>query len=895
MRQLGITFILYFIIHSGFSQNSVLDRTITIQFDSISVGKALQLLESTSGVSLAYNSNLPALQEKISLHLTTTSIREILNQLCTDRGISYKLIGNTVTFYQHNIKEPEKIIISGYVVDQNTGEVLISCSIFDKTTQKGSASNNFGFFSLTVPEGSRTIVFSYIGYTREEIYVNTDTILNIKLSPAISNLNEIIILEKHREEIINASEMGIIDISSKRIKHIPSVGGEVDVLKAITLLPGIKPGVDGSAGYYVRGGGADQNLILVDGIPIYNPYHLWGFLSSFNTNAINHINIIKSGFPARYGGRLSSVLDITMNEGNNQKWNTDLAIGVLSVNANVSGPLKKNKSSIMLSARRTYADLFLVPLMAMSNSTENTSKLQGYNFTDLNLKVNYKLSEKDHLYVSGFYSWDHYYLTEKATTKWGETDYEEKLKSKQGWGDIIGSLRWNHLFSSKLFSNTTAYLSYYKFTNKDSYQRTSTNEQNIDDKINESIYFSNIRDIAFTEDFQYFPNEKHGIRFGGGYIYHNFKPGVNSFFSQTGEDTISNNIENNLIRASELSAYFEDEIELGQHFRVNLGVHASGFLVGHTNYFSFQPRLSVRYLITNAISIKAGYSHMTQYLHLLTSSGIVQSSDLWVPSTDNIQPENSKQATLGIAIATGKDFQLEIDGYYKTMNNVIEYKEGVSFLHNENGWENMVTSGKGTAYGIEWFLQKKQAPLTGWIGYTLSWANRQFDELNSGDVFPFRYDRRHDISIVGSYQFSERWSLNGTWVLYSGNAVTVPTISYIDPYYDGQYHTWHSFPSPNEITTSSVSSSGIIDHSPKRNNLRLPTYHRLDLTASYMKKKSWGWWELTFGVTNLYNRMNPSYYTKTYDENPETGQIDIKYKQITLFPIMPSIFYRISF
>jgi len=895
MKQLGITFILFFLIHSGFSQISVLDRIITINCDDISVEAALKLLESKNGISFAYNSSLSVLQKKISLHLNNATVREVLNRLCANKNISYILIGNTVTFYQLNTKEPEKYIVSGFVFDQTTGEVLISCSIFDISTRKGAASNNYGFFSLTVPEGQKTIVFSYIGYKTKKIYINSDTLINVKLSPIVSNLHEIIFTQKHREEIINASEMGKIDIRSKQIKNIPSVGGEVDVLKAITLLPGIKTGVDGSAGYYVRGGGASQNLILLDGVPIYNPYHLWGFLSSFNTNAINNISITKSGFPARYGGRLSSVLDITMNEGNNQKWNTDLAVGILSINANVSGPLKKNKSAIMLSARRTYADLFMVPLIALTNSTENTSKYEGYDFTDLNLKVNYKLSEKDRLYVSGFYSWDQYYLTDKATTKWEQTDYEEKLKKKQGWGNIIGSLRWNHLFSNKLFSNTTAYLSYYKFKNKEFYQRTRPDEQDIDDKINESIYFSNIRDIALTEDFQYFPNEKHNIRFGAGYIYHNFKPGVNSFFSQTGKDTISNSIENNLIRASEFSAYFEDDVEIGLRFKLNVGVHSSGFFVGHTNYFSIQPRLSIRYLISKTLSIKAGYAQMTQYLHLLTSSGIVQSSDLWVPSTDIIRPESSKQTSLGIALLTGKDFQLEIDGYYKTMENVIEYKEGASFLHEETGWENIVTSGKGTTYGIEWFLQKKQAPLTGWIGYTLSWANRQFDNLNSGDVFPFRYDRRHDISIVGSYQFSERWSLNSTWVFYTGNAVTVPTTSHIDPYYDGQYHSWYSFPSPNEMTTSLVSSSGIIDDISKRNNLRLPNYHRLDITATYTKKKHWGTWELTFGVTNLYNRMNPSYYTKTYNENPETGQIDIKFKQITLFPIMPSIYYRISF
>lgn len=286
---------------------------------------------------------------------------------------------------------------------------------------------------------------------------------------------------------------------------------------------------------------------------------------------------------------------------------------------------------------------------------------------------------------------------------------------------------------------------------------------------------------------------------------------------------------------------------------------------------------------------------MTQYLHLLTSSGIVQSSDLWVPTTDIVKPETSKQANLGIAALIGKNFKMEVDGYYKTMKNVIAYKEGASYLYDEAGWEEQVTPGTGKSYGIEWFLKKNQGQLTGWIGYTLSWSYRQFDDINSGSIFPYRYDRRHDISIVGSYQISERWSLNSTWVFYTGNAVTVPTIAHIDPYYDGKNHIWYSYPSPNVFTTNNISSTGIIDLSPTRNNYRLPNYHRLDLTASYLKNKPWGAWELTFGVTNLYNRMNPSYYTKSYQENPDTGQVFFKFKQITLFPIMPSIYYRVSF
>ncbi len=895
MKRLGITFILCLTLQSGFSQSSILDRVISIRFDSIRIVEALKLLEREKGIPLAYSTDIPALNEIVSFQFDRVPLKKVLNDICASHDLGYKLIGNTVTFYPAGRSGPNEFTVSGFIFDSVTGEVLISCSVYNKTSGRGTASNHYGFFSLTLPAGKKKISFSYVGYENKELTIQSDTTLSILLSPVSGKLHEIIVLEQPENEIINTSNQGSFEIKSKYIKNITSTAGEVDVLKTITLLPGVMPGVDGSAAYYVRGGNADQNLMLLDGIPIYNPFHLWGFLSSFNANAINHIKLIKGAFPARYGGRLSSVLDIIMNDGNMKKWSADFAIGILSVNATVSGPLKKDRSSLMFSARRTYADLFYIPIYTTLNSTANTYNSQGYSFTDLNLKWNYRLSDKNRFYISGFYSRDKFFKKENAATKWGQTDYNEKIKKKQGWGDVIGSFRWNHLYSNKIFSNTTFYFSYYNFTNKENYERTRTDEQEIDNKISENTYLSNIRDIALTQDYESFAHDHHHLRFGAGYIFHTFKPGVNSFFSRTGEDNISNNIDNNLIRASELSGYFEDDMKLGLRFLANAGIHVSGFFVGNSSYYSIEPRLSLRYIISGKISLKAGYTHMTQYLHFLTNSGIVQSSDLWVPTTDKIKPETSRQGNLGITIIAKNNFELEVDGYYKTLNDLIQYKEGASYLYGDAGWEEKVTSGTGESYGIEWFLKKNQGRLTGWVGYTLSWSNRQFAAINSGEVFPYRYDRRHDISIVGNYRLSERWSLNGTWVFYTGNAVTVPVIAQRDPYFDGSFHSWNSFPSPNAVIISDIASSGIIDLSPEHNNYRMPNYHRLDVTASYLKHKRWGWWELTFGVTNLYNRMNPSYYTKSYEQDEETGQIKFKYKQITLFPIMPSIYYRISF
>ncbi len=694
------------------------------------------------------------------------------------------------------------------------------------------------------------------------------------------------------EKVISSGQ-GRIKLNADEINAIPAMAGETDVLKAITLLPGIKQGVDGSSGFYVRGGGADQNLILLDGVPLYNPYHLWGFLSTFNADAINNIEITKGAFPARYGGRLSSVLDITMKEGNNQKWQKEVSIGLLSAKASISGPLIKDKSSIMISGRRTYADLIIVPILKKQNSQDDTEKTEGYNFTDLNLKYNCIFSNKDRLFVSGFFSRDKYYL-DKKTTNSGEVTTTENQKRDEGWGNISGSVRWNHLFGDKLFLNTTFYYSSYKYYTDSRYKSTSTNTEERPEKENSVEYSSVIEDFSLKQDYQFYLNDRHLIRFGMGVIYHNFKPEVSVFFSETDKQTIRNTFSNN-IQATELSLYFEDDFELSKRIKLNAGLHTSGFLVQNSSYFSFQPRLSARFIMNRNLAFKLGYSSMTQYVHLLTSSGITQSSDLWVPSTDKVKPQHSNQLSVGSALQLGKNFQLELDAYYKIMNNLIDYKDGANFLSTASGWEDLVSVGKGDSYGLEVFLKKNKGKLTGWLGYTLSWTNRVFEEINFGEEYPYRYDRRHDVSVVGMYKFSEKWSLNGSWVFYTGNAVSVPILSYAAPGYDGNFHSWSSFPDPYMTVGAEISSSGIIENYASRNNYQLPTYHRLDVAASRKAVRKKSIHELSFGLTNLYNRSNPSFYYVSHEQDIETGKPELKYYTTTMFPLMPTVSYKIIF
>ncbi len=895
MKNLSTTILLLLTVLYSYSQNNNLNKKISVSFNNITLTDAFVQIEKKSDISFAYNSSLKELKQKITKKYSEKPVNYILDDILKNTSLEYKLIGNKITIYKKKQKS-SSITISGYIYDTKNGEVLIGCSIYDPVNKMGATTNVYGFYSLTVPKNkNNTIVFSFIGYESQKIDLSVlKNKQDIRLVPVLNELAEVVVSTTRINDKVISNKMSVIKLNTKEINSIPAIGGEVDVLKAITLLPGVKQGVDGSSGFYVRGGGPDQNLILLDGVPLYNPYHLWGFLSTFNSDAINNIEITKGAFPARYGGRLSAVLDITTKDGNNQKWQKDITIGLLSAKASVSGPLVKDKSSIMVSARRTYADLIVVPILKMQNSHKDVKTKQGYNFTDFNLKYNYKLTKNDRLFVSGFYSKDKYYYETKVENIYEEATTSENTQKNQGWGNIVGSVRWNHIFGDKLFLNTTAYYSSYDYYTNNFYNSTSTNTDFMPNKKNSIEFVSKIDDIAIKQDYHYYPNNKHKIKFGIGGIYHAFNPGVTAYFSETDKQTIDNSTGNKKTNATELSVYVEDDFKLNSFIGINAGLHTSGFIIQNTKYISLQPRLSTRFLINENLSFKLGYAKMTQYIHLLTSSGLTQASDLWISSTDSIKPQQSHQISLGSAFIVAKQYQVEIDAYYKTMSELIDYRDGASFLSSGN-WDDKIASGSGYSYGMELFIKKTKGKLTGWLGYTLSWTNRQFKDINFGKEYPYKYDRRHDISLVGMYKLNKKWSLNGSWVFYTGNAVSVPTSTHSVPGYDGQHHSWSSFPTPYSTEGADIASAGIIESYTARNNYRLPVYHRLDISATRIFQKEKSKHELNFGLTNLYNKMNPSFYKISHERNLSTGEAERKYYTTTLFPLMPTISYKVSF
>lgn len=754
--------------------------------------------------------------------------------------------------------------LSGYITDVENGESLIGATILDARSGKGTISNAFGFYSLTLPADSLKIRVSYVGYATlsDDILLNQNQSKNFQLQPG-DLLQEIVVTAD--ELIEQAPQMSTIDVGIDKIKALPALLGEQDVLKSIQLLPGIQSGTEGSSGIYVRGGGPDQNLILLDGVPVYNASHLFGFFSVFNPDAINKVSVIKGGFPARYGGRLSSVIDISMKEGNKKEFAGSGSIGLISSKLTLEGPIKSEKTSFIVSARRTYIDLLARPIITAATQGDEVG---GYFFYDFNAKINHTFSDKDRLYWSFYGGDDKFYARSKYDYVSDNVTYEGKDETGLGWGNIITAVRWNHVYTPKLFSNLTATYSRYKF--RIFFESEETNSRD-NDRVYEGFeYNSGITDLALKLDYDYLPAPNHSIKFGAMGIRHEFNPGANAYRSSEIRDTT---IGGDRTPAGEFSAYVEDDFSVGKMLRFNAGLHAAMFNVDGKTYASLQPRISGRLLLPGNLAWKASYAEMTQFIHLLTNGGIGLPTDLWVPATDLVKPQESWQVATGLAKTYGK-YELSVEGYYKEMDNLIEYEEGASFFNTTEKWDDKVESGTGRSYGVELFVQKKTGRINGWIGYTWSNTTRQFDNLNFGKRYPYKYDRRHDLSVVGIYNLSDTWDFSGTWVYGTGNAISMPQSSY--PYFNTSFYQYGYYQQ--------------IENFGERNSYRMRAYHRLDVsfTKTQTKGKTERSW--SFGAYNLYNRKNPFFIDQSYDNRGNR-----KFVQYSLFPIIPFVKWDIKF
>ncbi|CAD5266768.1 MULTISPECIES: TonB-dependent receptor [unclassified Imperialibacter] len=763
--------------------------------------------------------------------------------------------------------------ISGYVRDRETGESLIGANVFDKSTLKGTTTNHFGYYTLPLSYSEVHLVFSYVGYLPIDtlITLKGNVELSIRLIPQ-SMLDEIVVTAE--EDLVDMPQMSKIGIPVDQIKSLPALAGEVDIFKALQLMPGIQSGSEGSSGLYVRGGGPDQNLILLDGVPVYNASHLFGFFSVFNADAINNVEVIKGGFPARYGGRLSSVIDISMKEGNNRELKGTGSIGLISSKLTLEGPLKKEKSSFIVSARRTYIDILARPLIKANTDGDETA---GYFFYDLNAKVNYTFSDRDRIYLSTYTGDDKAYARSKDFYVSDNTRYDYKDEFGLKWGNITSAFRWNHVFSPKIFSNVTATYSKYQFDIfQEYYNKTTTPTETTEDS-GATRYFSGIQDLALKTDFEFTPHVDHQLRAGASAIHHTFNPGILAYTASNDADTTLGSTKT---RGLELATYFEDDWTISKAIRVNAGVHFSAFNVNNIWYQKVQPRINARYLFGNGLAIKASYATMAQFIHLLTNSSIGLPTDLWVPATKNIKPQYSSQVAIGVAKNITKTYEVSIEAYYKDMTNLIEYSEGASYIDPQKDWQSKVSTGNGVSYGTELLIQKKTGRFSGWIGYTLSRTERTFPDLNFGKTYPYKYDRRHDVSLVGIYKVRDDFEFSATWVYGTGNAVSLP-----EERYAGQGHSYSTGPGGQTYYYYNE----LLDY-PSRNNYRMRAYHRLDISVSKTKKKKWGQQTWSFGAYNAYSRSNPFFMDIGYDRSGNK-----KFKQYSLFPIIPSVRYNFEF
>ena len=765
----------------------------------------------------------------------------------------------------------KKYTISGYIKDARNGETLIGATVALKNNAKGISSNQFGFFSITLTEGKYELVGSYVGFQPLSIPIKLDSDKNINfdLSPREA-LTEVIVSSNKRDANVKNAQMGKFVLPIEQIKAIPAFLGEADLLKTIQLLPGVRNAGEGSAGIYVRGGGPDQNLIMLDDAIVYNTGHLFGFFSIFNSDAIKNVSLIKGGMPPQYGGRLSSVLDVAMKEGNDKKLQVDGGIGLIASRVSIQGPIKKNKSSFIISARRTYIDGLTKPFVSKNSQFGGS----GYYFYDLNAKMNYRFSEKDRLYISGYVGRDVFNFV----------NGQKSLQVNIPWGNATGTIRWNHVFNKRLFGNTTAIFNNYNFT-----------FQALQNSLNIKLA-SGIRDFSLKQDFDLYPFTGHKVKFGGLYTLHRFTPSVVS----GGQDSVIFKPLNPQSKyAHEAALYIQDDWEVSDKVKINFGLRYSGFQqIGpykiyqtdkdgnrldstvYSNgqsvrkYGGLEPRFTLRYAITDETSIKASITKNFQFIHLVSNSGTTLPTDLWVPSTYKVKPQISWQYSAGL-FKNFKDnmYETSVEVYYKNMQNQIEYQEGYTPNTLEDT-ENSFTFGRGWSYGSEFFINKTKGRLTGWIGYTLSWTWRQFSQLNGGEKFPSKYDRRNDISVVGIYELNKRWKLSSTFVFGTGNAATLPQRFYL----------------VNGVLTQEYS---------RINEYRLPSYHRLDFAAIYNPKKNvyrkkmkteW-----IFSIYNLYSRKNPYFIYFDQTGSPYDGSLNVQGKQVSLFPIIPSVTWNFKF
>ncbi|HRK29033.1 MAG TPA: TonB-dependent receptor [Chitinophagales bacterium] len=754
---------------------------------------------------------------------------------------------------------PPNVTLSGYIKDAETAETLVGAAVYIKNSEIGTTTNLYGYYALKAPQSEQfiTITVSYLGYqtTQTTVIPNTDKVVNINLKPEQQLLQEVIITDDAVKQRIESAQMGVQKISAQTIKTIPVLFGEADVMKVVQLTAGVQTGSEGSSGIYVRGGGYDQNLILLDEATVYNPEHLFGFFSTFNSDIVKNLDLYKSDFPAQYGGRLSSVLDIQTRDGNMKKLSAQGGIGLIASRLTLEGPLVKDKASFILSGRRTYVDAF-TPLANRLLPDEN--QMPNYYFYDFNAKLNYVLSNKDRLFVSGYLGRDNLFFR-------FNTDPTQNTNYSLKWGNTTGSVRWNHIYNPSLFSNTTFIASRFNYRDlfnfNDFFKFTSSTE----------TYTFSIK-----QDYDLFASDAHRLKFGLHFTHHLIRP-VDFSAGVTSTDTLfqaSQISQQQRYEGEEAAAYIAHNWKIGKRLTLKSGLRISGFLAAQKQYINAEPRLAANYMLSNNLSIKAGYQRTAQYLHQVKFINL-SFLDPWFPSNQYVEPQTADQVSTGInaALFNGQ-VSFTNEYYYKWLHQQLDYRNGANFLFIDPNYHERLTQGRGWSYGSEWQIEKNKGKLTGWLAYTLSWAYRQFPDLNNGNPFPFIFDRRHVINAVAQYQLPRNWTLSANFTYRTGEALDLAV---------GRFFLYGiNFGDPE-----------VVPDYMEVNSLRMPAYHRMDVGAikRFTSKKRLQS-ELSISIYNVYSRRNAFFIYYEDVKDKENRTVTYRARQASLFPIIPSVAYN---
>ena len=894
MRLISI-FIFLFLPTLIFAQ-AQLQKKIDFSADDMFLEEAIIKLSEESKTNISFSNRIFPEGKKISINRENESLKNILRELLKSSNLSYKIVSGQIILYKQSPKSQEAITISGFVEDNETGELLIGANVYDPTNSSGTTTNEFGFFTLDIFPGESSIEVSYLGYQTVQRIINTtkDLSFKVKLKSSLILPSVIVKVDDSTRLKISNREVGLDVLDVEQMKLMPSLGGEADLMRSLYQIAGVQTGADGVGGLHIRGGNLDQNLILMDGVPLYNAMHALGIFSVFNTDAIRKVNLYKGGFPARFGGRLSSILDVHTKEGNKYKYSGELGLGLISGKATLEGPIVKEKGSFFFSFRRSLTDFYIPEITKKVKNSNGTNGDSNYLFWDLNLKANYTLSKKDRIYISSYSGRDNFsdfndlkpfkdstFIVEDWDYLVGEfNDFDSKEMS---WGNNLFSVKWNRIYHDKLYSNTILYFSEYFFKSEEKFESVAEYENGSNDiYIQYRKFQSELANYGIKTDFEYLVNNQLKFGFGGSAIQHDLNLGafVDSLEARNVpgfRDTVglNRNLEIGNLNAREYQLYLEKEYVFNSKLKSTIGLHASLWDYEGENYITYQPRLKIGYKVLPKVSVQVSASIMNQYLHLLTNSDIGLPTDIWVPSTEKVKPERSLQGELLLNIGLIKGLDIHLGTYYKRMENLIEYLDSDgSLILNASNWEEEVTAGAGRSYGFEASIYKNNGKTTGSINYTYSKSDRTFKELNDGATFPYRYDLTHGINFSLQQSVGKRFDLSLNWQYNSGINLTFPTQKFLVPSIFNQQP-----PLP-------------LGASATKNGVRMPANHKLDIGLNYIISKSKIKQIIKIGVYNVYNSPNPLFYKIRRDPD---DRLNTQLVQVTLFPLMPSLGYSLKF